>query len=89
MGQARSTRLRRPQFNLLFCHRTPPLEDQISHIVAPRVDYAPTTSKLLVEDQDAAAFYFLLLPPTPSGIDSQQLPDPLSPVILFSYPLYY
>ena len=53
------------------------------------MDYAPTTSKLLVEDQDAAAFNFLPLPPTQSGIDSQQLPDPLSLVILFSYPLYY
>ena len=44
--------------NLIFfsVYQTPPLEDQISHIVAPSVDYAPTTSKLLVEDQDAAAF---------------------------------
>ena len=44
--------------NLIFfsVYQTPPLEDQISHIVAPRVDYAPITSKLLVEDRDAAAY---------------------------------
>ena len=79
----------RAQFIFFSVYQTPPLEDQISHIVTPRVDYAPTTSKLLVDDQDAAATSFHIPYPLPNLALSRSSYLIPYPRLSFSYPLCY